>query len=62
MSLVYFMQAFERLKIVHLFSLTHYVIVLKYSLYIYIKVYGMNTRLHAAGILISKSSFSFCFP
>ena len=32
MSLVYFMQAFERLKIVHLFSLTHYVIVLKYSL------------------------------
>ena len=55
------MQAFERLKIVHLFSLTHYVIVLKY-LYIYIKVYGMNTRLHAAGILISKSSFSFCFP
>ena len=26
------MQAFERLKIVHLFSLTHYVIVLKYSL------------------------------
>ena len=55
------MQAFERLKIVHLFSLTHYVIVLKYSLYIYIKVYGMNTRLHPAGILISKSSFSFCF-
>ena len=31
MNLVYFMQAFERLIIVHLFSPNHYVIVLKYS-------------------------------
>ena len=31
-GLIYFMQAFERLKIDYLLYLTHYVIVLKYSL------------------------------
>ena len=65
MNLVYFMQAFEKLKLFYLFSPNHYVIVLQYSfllIYIFfIFAKGMNTRIHAAGILISNSSFYFCF-
>ena len=40
MNLVYFMQAFEKLKLFYLFSPNHYVIVLQYSfLLIYIFFY-----------------------
>ena len=69
MNLVYFMQAFERRKIFYLFPLfttwsylsTVYYYYYYYYYYYVINIYGRNTRLHAPGLLISNSSFSFCF-